>query len=96
MADNKPRPKVLVVDDERPIADTLALILDSEGYDAFTAYNGPEAVETARQVRPDLIVSDVMMAGMNGIEAAIHIRSFLPSCKILIFSGQTNPDNSRS
>jgi CheY-like chemotaxis protein len=85
----RPRPKVLVVDDERVIADTLAMILNKHGYDAFPVYTGTAAVERARSVRPDLIISDVIMPGeLNGIEAAINIRAFLPSCKILLFSGQ--------
>ncbi len=88
MADNKTRPKVLVVDDERVIADTLTIILNQQGYDASAAYSGTEAVEMARQLRPDLIVSDVIMPDIDGIEAAIKIRSFLPNCKILLFSGQ--------
>ena len=46
------------------------------------------AVEKARSVRPDLVISDVIMPDMNGIDAAIQIRGFLPSCKILLFSGQ--------
>ncbi len=88
MADNKTRPKVLVVDDERVIADTLTIILNQQGYDASAAYSGIEAVEMARQLRPNLIVSDVIMPDIDGIEAAITIRSFLPDCKILLFSGQ--------
>lgn len=80
--------KVLVVDDERVIADTLAIILNQHGYEASAAYSGTEAVEKARAVEPDLIISDVIMQDMNGIEAAIHIRQFLPKCKILLFSGQ--------
>ena len=82
------RPKVLVVDDEQVIADTLAKILDINGYDASAVYSGAAAVESARDLRPDLIISDVIMQDMDGIEAAIHIRDFLPSCKILLFSGQ--------
>jgi CheY-like chemotaxis protein len=88
MAETKARPKVLVVDDERVIADTLAIILNQQGYEASAVYSGNDAVETARKVRPDLIISDVIMPDMNGIEAAINIRRFLPSCKILLFSGQ--------
>ena len=80
--------KVLVVDDERVIADTLAIILNQHGYEAAAAYSGNEAVERARAIEPDLIISDVIMQDMNGIEAAIHIRKFLPACKILLFSGQ--------
>ncbi|HZP25366.1 MAG TPA: response regulator [Terriglobales bacterium] len=82
------KPKVLVVDDEQVIADTLARILDLNGYDASAVYSGTAAVESARSLQPDLVISDVIMQDMNGIEAAIHIRGFLPACKILLFSGQ--------
>lgn len=82
------RPRVLVVDDEQVIADTLAKILDLNGYDASAVYSGTAAVESARALQPDLVISDVIMQDMNGIEAAINIRGFLPDCKILLFSGQ--------
>jgi CheY-like chemotaxis protein len=82
------KPRVLVVDDEQVIADTLAKILDLNGYDASAVYTGTAAVESARALQPDLVISDVIMPDMNGIEAAISIRGFLPSCKILLFSGQ--------
>ena len=88
MGDNGAKPKVLVADDEKVIADTLAIILNQNGYDATAVYTGTEAVERARATRPDLIISDVIMPDMNGIDAAIKIRSFLPGCKILLFSGQ--------
>ncbi len=82
------KPRVLVVDDEQVIADTLARILDLNGYEASAVYSGTAAVESARELQPDLVISDVIMQDMNGIEAAIHIRGFLPACKILLFSGQ--------
>lgn len=82
------KPKVLVVDDERVIADTLAIILNQGGFEASAVYTGTGAVERARQEKPDLIISDVIMPDMNGIEAAIKIRAILPDCKILLFSGQ--------
>ena len=82
------KPKVLVIDDERVIADTLAKILDQNGFEASAVYTGQAAVESARSIEPDLIISDVIMPDMNGIEAAINIRKFLPGCKILLFSGQ--------
>jgi CheY-like chemotaxis protein len=86
MAANKP--KVLVVDDERVIADTLAIILNQSGFDASAVYSGTDAVERARKTTPDLVITDVFMPDLNGIQAAIQIRSFLPGCKILLFSGQ--------
>jgi len=88
MEGNKPRPKVLVVDDEHVIADTLAIILNQHGYDASAVYTGKQAVERAQETKPDLVISDVIMPDKNGIEAAIEIRSLVPSCKILLFSGQ--------
>jgi CheY-like chemotaxis protein len=54
----------------------------------LAVYTGTGAVEQARKIQPDLIISDVIMPDMDGIEAAIHIRAFLPNCKILLFSGQ--------
>ncbi|MFZ0914910.1 MAG: response regulator [Candidatus Korobacteraceae bacterium] len=82
------RRRVLVVDDEQVIADTLAKILDLNGYEASAVYTGTAAVESARSLQPDLIISDVIMPDMDGIQAAISIRGFLPNCKILLFSGQ--------
>lgn len=82
------KPRVLVVDDERVIADTLAIILNQSGFDASAVYTGMAAVERAKEDKPDLIISDVIMPDMNGIEAAIRIRQLLPGCKILLFSGQ--------
>jgi CheY-like chemotaxis protein len=87
MADT-PKPRVLVADDERVIADTLAIILNQAGYNASAVYSGTSAVEQAKAVKPDLVISDVIMPDMNGIDAAIKIRAALPPCKVLLFSGQ--------
>ena len=88
MTSTKPKRRVLVVDDEQVIADTLSIILNKAGFEASPVYTGTAAVESARTIQPDLIISDVIMPDMNGIEAAIQIRAFLPGCKILLFSGQ--------
>lgn len=82
------KPKILVVDDERVIADTLVIILNRNGFEATAAYSGESAVEMAQSIHPEMIISDVIMNDMNGIDAAIQIRSMLPKCKILLFSGQ--------
>jgi CheY-like chemotaxis protein len=80
--------KILVIDDERAIATTLAAILDYRGYETAQAHSGEEAVQVARSFQPDCIVSDVVMGpAMNGIEAAIEIVRTLPHCKILLVSG---------
>lgn len=82
-------PRVLVAEDERVIADTLKLVLDQSGYETCVAYSGDAAVEMARNFQPDIFIADVIMPGMTGIEAAIKVRMTLPSCKILLFSGNT-------
>jgi CheY-like chemotaxis protein len=81
------RHKILVVDDERAIASTLATILRSHNYETATAFSGEEAVQVAYSFQPDCVVSDVMMGAMNGIEAAIEILGVLPQCKVLFMSG---------
>jgi CheY-like chemotaxis protein len=88
MAEIQGKPKVLVADDERVIADTLAIILNQSGFDATAVYSGERAVETAKTLQPDMLISDVIMTDLNGIDAAIKIRELLPKCKILLFSGQ--------
>lgn len=81
------RHKILVVDDERAIVSLRATILESQGYEAATAYSGEEAVQVACSFQPDCIVSDVTMGAMNGIDAAIEILRGLPQCKVLFVSG---------
>jgi CheY-like chemotaxis protein len=82
------RPVVLVVDDQSVITDTLAEILNRSGYTAIPAYDAEEALETALLMPPELLLTDVMLPGMNGIELAVRIRRIFPDCKILLFSGQ--------
>lgn len=82
-------PRVLVVDDERIIADTLTRILDLSGFDARAAYSGEMAVEIALDFKPHMLVSDVVMPGTDGIDAAIRVCTIIPSCKVLLFSGQS-------
>ena len=88
MPESKARPKVLVVDDERVIADTLAMILNQSGFEARAIYSGEGALELAASFVPDMLISDVIMADLNGIDAAIRIKELLPGIKVLLFSGQ--------
>jgi CheY-like chemotaxis protein len=88
MTEKSVKPKVLVADDERVIADTLTMILNQSGFEARAVYSGEKAVEAASSFAPDMLISDVIMADLNGIDAAIQIRAIVPSIKILLFSGQ--------
>jgi DNA-binding response OmpR family regulator len=84
--------RVLVVDDERIIADSLAMILNRSGFAARAAYNGNAAVIQALQWRPAALISDVVLPGMSGIETATTILQFVPECHILLFSGHGTLD----
>ena len=80
--------RILVVDDERVIADTLSLILRGVGYEAFTAYDGRLGLEAARRLEPDLVLSDVVMPALDGVSMAMEIHDALPKVKLMLISGQ--------
>lgn len=82
------RPRVLVVDDERLIADTIADILEGAGFHAVAVYDGWTALEAAARSHPDCLLSDVLMPGMNGVDLAIAMQKLYPAARILLFSGQ--------
>lgn len=84
----QPRRVVLIVDDEQVIADTLSIIFSKSSYTVMTAYSGEAALEMAKVVPPELLITDVMMPGMTGIELAIAVTEAIPDCKVLLFSGQ--------
>jgi|CZKL01.1.fsa_nt_gi DNA-binding response OmpR family regulator len=88
MSQHRGKSRVLVVDDEFMIADTLALILNHEGFETTVAYSGETAVEIATTLKPDAAIIDVVLGTMSGIEAAILIRDGSPGCKVLMFTGQ--------
>ena len=81
-------PSILVVDDQRIIADTTAEILNKSEFRAVAAYDGKTALRLATEIRPDILLTDVMMPGMNGIDLAIAVRNDQPETTILLFSGQ--------
>jgi DNA-binding response OmpR family regulator len=87
------KPRVLVADDERVIADTLAMILNQSGFNARAVYSGEKAVELALVFKPEMIVCDVIMAELNGIDTVIQLRDLFPKIKILLFSGQAATAN---
>ena len=84
-----PAPRVLVVDDEKVIADTIVQILNRNGFIAEAAYGGQEAIDQAKRHCPDLVLSDVLMPKVDGVEAAITIRKHCPETRIVLFSGQS-------
>ena len=86
--DDPVKPVVLVVDDEALITDTLVVILARNGIAAIPAYDGQSALDIAQVIPPDLLLTDVMMPDMNGIDLAMDVARMVPDCKVLLFSGQ--------
>ena len=86
----KEAPVVLIVDDEKVIADTLSIILTHAGFITMTAYDGVTALRIANGITPALLISDVVMPGITGVELAIMLTQSIPDLKVLLFSGQAS------
>ena len=76
--------KILLIDDEQDILEILSYNLEKEGYEVFTATNGNEGIEMAKQILPDLILLDVMMPEKDGIETCQDLRKIKELQKTLI------------
>ena len=86
----RPLPLVLVADDEPLIAESLAAILNGNGLAALTATDGHSALEIAQLMPPEVLITDVVMPGINGFELAIEVSRATPDCEIILFSGQAS------
>lgn len=80
-------PRVLVVDNEGPVREMMAVILRSSGYNVSLARSGFEAIEIAEAVRPDLVMLDVGMPGFDGWATLEHLRANLAGVRVLMMSG---------
>jgi CheY-like chemotaxis protein len=80
--------RVLVIDDEKNVANTLVWVLEDGGFSAIAAYGGTDALQKMESFSPDVVISDVIMPGMNGIEVCEIIQSKYPTCRIFLYSGQ--------
>lgn len=78
---------ILIADDEAVVADTLAAILSQKGYKAISVHSGEEAVLAAQLAEPDVLISDVVMGEISGVDAAILIQQRFPNCKVILLSG---------
>jgi DNA-binding NtrC family response regulator len=79
---------IFVVDDEAIISNTLSMILRQSGFNATPFSSPKKALEAISNREPDLLLSDVLMPEMSGVELAIQFRKIRPNCKVLLFSGQ--------
>jgi DNA-binding response OmpR family regulator len=79
--------RILVVDDEPLVAETLTLIFRRHGFDAVTAYNADQAMAAIREVKPNLVLCDIDMPARDGISLMMDLTRELPECPILILTG---------
>lgn len=83
----KPKPRVLVIDDEASIRNSLAPILEDEGFDVFTASDGPKGLDVIKTEMPDAVLLDIWMPGMDGLEVLAEARKKYPDLQFIIMSG---------
>lgn len=83
--------RVLVVDDNRIVADSLSLVIAGRGFDSRAVYSGEAAAQLAPSWQPHAAIVDAMMRPMDGVTLAVMLAKELPSCKVLLMSG--NPDS---
>ncbi len=79
--------KILVVDDEQTVADTLRMIFEKRGFDCRATYSGAEAVVCADEFLPELLLCDISMPEMSGLEVASKIIRKCPECRVLLLTG---------
>jgi DNA-binding response OmpR family regulator len=79
--------RVLIVDDERLVADTLALVFKKSGFQVRAAYSVNEAMQDVRTFKPHLLLCDITMPGKDGLVLVNEITHELPSCRILVLTG---------
>ena len=84
--------KVLVIDDEQGIRDLLNTILSRKGYDVVLAESGQKGLELFRRERPDVIVLDLKMPGMDGLTVLQQVRSLDPKQPVIVLTGVGTPE----
>ncbi|MGA2730562.1 MAG: response regulator [Terracidiphilus sp.] len=88
MQDRSILPKLLIVDDERVIAESMAAIFNRSGYEARFAYSAEEALQIIAAWEPAIAILDVVLPAMSGIDLGILLRATRPSIKVILMSGQ--------
>ena len=83
-ASAQPKKRILVVDDERDLTEMIAFNLTRNGYDVLTSDSGPDALEVARREMPDLIVLDLMLPGLDGMEVTRRLKADAKTARLPI------------
>ncbi len=79
--------RILVIDDDQQVRDVIRLILEREGYDVDDACDGYEGVRFFSETKPDLVITDILMPGMGGVQTIMELRLLSPDVKVIAISG---------
>ena len=85
--------KILLIDDEPDIVRVLSMSLRADGYDVLPAHSGIEGIEVFEKERPDIVLTDIKMPGMDGIEVLKKVKSIRPRSEVIIITGHGDIDN---
>lgn len=86
------RTRILIVDDSLPLLETLAELMEDAGFEVSQAQDGRAALEGAGRQPPDLVLSDIRMPGMNGVELARRLEQMLPGLPIFLMTAYSDPE----
>lgn len=79
--------KILVIDDEESIRNMMKMVLEADGYVVFTAEDGPHGLEVFKKQSPEIVLLDVRMPGMDGVQVLERIRAIDPDSEVIIVTG---------
>ena len=82
--------KILIVDDENAILDTLQILLRGEGFEVSIAHSGKEAVERFGDVAPDVVVTDIRMPGVGGLDVLAAVREADAEVPVILMTAQAS------
>ncbi len=91
-----PPARILVIDDNRAVVDILAVCLGEEGHTILSALTSDEGLKLVTLFQPDLVLLDIVLPGMNGMEVLKRIRSINPSTRVVMLTGNIDPSVART
>jgi DNA-binding response OmpR family regulator len=88
------RPTILLIDDDKAVLQTLLYMLEEQNFNVATAHDGLDGLKTFRKVKPDIVVTDIIMPEQDGIGAIMTMRHERPNIRIIAISGGGRVGNS--
>ncbi|HCV42979.1 MAG TPA: hypothetical protein DGH68_05810 [Bacteroidetes bacterium] len=86
-------PKVLLIDDDELVLVMMRNALEDEGYEVLSTADGPQGVVIYKEQRPDLVLLDIGLPSISGLEVLKEIRSFNPKARVIVVSGYGTPES---